>query len=482
MVSTEPAEGQYNALAYRAARIQYWNEYAGAFPLSEQVRRYYRRRLADIYRFLIPPGMRVLELGCGMGDLLASLHPSCGLGIDFSPVMVDSAKSRHPELRFVTADVHELDAQEQFDYVICSDLVNELWDVQQVLKKVRLHCLPTTRVILNLHSNLWQGPRHIAARLGLARPQMIQNWLTPEDIANLLYLAGFEVIRTSNEILWPVYTPLVAGFCNRFLVKFWPFCFLGLTNMVIARPRFTEPLPATTVSVIVPARNEAGNIPAIFDRVPNMGNGTELIFVEGGSTDQTYETIQRELESRQRPMTKLLRQTGKGKGDAVRLGFAHASGGLLMILDADLTVAPEDLPRFYDAWVSGKADFVNGVRLVYPMEERAMRFFNLIGNKFFSLAFSFLLGQNIKDTACGTKVLSREHYQPILAMRAYFGDYDRFGDFDLLFGAAKLNLKIVDLPIRYRERTYGETKMQRWRIGWLLMRMVLLGLRRLKCV
>ncbi len=482
MVSTESAGGQYNARAYRAARIQYWNEHAGAFPLPEQVRGYYRRRLADMYRFLIPPGMRVLELGCGLGDLLASLHPSYGLGIDFSPVMVESAKSRHPELRFVTADVHELDVHEKFDYVICSDLVNELWDVQQVLEKVRLHCLPTTRVILNLHSNLWQGPRHIAARLGLARPQMIQNWLTPEDIANLLYLAGFEVIRTSNEILWPVYTPAIAEFCNRFLVKVWPFYFFGLTNIVIARPRPTEPLPPTTVSVIVPARNEVGNVPAIFDRVPNMGNGTELIFVEGGSTDQTYETIQRELESRQRPMTKLLRQTGKGKGDAVRLGFAHASGGLLMILDADLTVAPEDLPRFYDAWVSGKADFVNGVRLVYPMEDRAMRFFNLIGNKFFSLAFSFLLGQNIKDTACGTKVLSREHYQPILAMRAYFGDYDRFGDFDLLFGAAKFNLKIVDLPIRYRERTYGETKMQRWRIGWLLMRMVLLGLRRLKCV
>ena len=213
-----------------------------------------------------------------------------------------------------------------------------------------------------------------------------------------------------------------------------------------------------------------------------MGRGTELIFVEGGSTDPTYDTIKREMELRQRPMTSLLRQSGKGKGDAVRLGFAHASGEVLMILDADLTVAPEDLPRFYDAWVSGKGDFVNGVRLIYPMEEGAMRFFNLLGNKFFSLAFSFLLGQNVKDTACGTKVLSRAHYEPILANRAYFGDYDRFGDFDLLFGAAKFNLRIVDLPIRYRERTYGETKMQRWRIGWLLIRMVFLGLRRLKFV
>ena len=482
MVSTKAVAGQYSAVAYRAARIQYWNEYATASPRYERSRRYYRRRLAELYRFFIPPGMRVLELGCGQGDLLASLHPSYGVGIDLSPVMIDSARLRHPEIRFFTVDAHELDLHEKFDYVICSDLVNEVWDVQRILEMVKLHCFPATRFILNLHSNLWQGPRHLAARVGLARPQMIQNWLTPEDISNLLYLAGFEVIRTSNEILWPIYTPLVAGFCNRVLVKCWPFCYFGLTNVVIARPRPTEPLPTPIVSVVVPARNEAGNIPAIFDRVPNMGRGTELIFVEGGSTDPTYDTIKREMELRQRPMTSLLRQSGKGKGDAVRLGFAHASGEVLMILDADLTVAPEDLPRFYDAWVSGKGDFVNGVRLIYPMEEGAMRFFNLLGNKFFSLAFSFLLGQNVKDTACGTKVLSRAHYEPILANRAYFGDYDRFGDFDLLFGAAKFNLRIVDLPIRYRERTYGETKMQRWRIGWLLIRMVFLGLRRLKFV
>ncbi len=474
--------GLDSAVDYKMARVQYWNGYANAAPRYERFRRYYRRRLCELYAFLIPPGRRVLEIGCGQGDLLASLRPSYGLGIDFSPVMIDGARARHSHLHFVCADAHELNLHEKFEYVVCSDLLNELWDVQQILAVVAEHCLPTTRFILNLHSNLWQGPRQVAARVGLARPQMVQNWLTPEDIVNLLYLADFEVIRTSHEILWPLPLPLIAAFCNRVLVKLWPFYYLGLTNLVIARPKPNAPLPTPLVSVVVPARNEAGNIPAVFDRVPDMGLGTELIFVEGGSTDHTYETIEREMLGRQRPRTRLLRQSGKGKGDAVRLGFANASGELLMILDADLTVAPEDLPRFYEAWLSGKGDFVNGVRLVYPMEERAMRFFNLIGNKFFSLAFSFLLGQNVKDTSCGTKVLSRSHYGPILANRAYFGNYDRFGDFDLLFGAAKFSLKIVDLPIRYRERIYGESKLQRWRIGWLLIRMVLLGLRRLKFV
>lgn len=258
---------------------------------------------------------------------------------------------------------------------------------------------------------------------------------------------------------------------------------MGITNFLVARPR-PQPSgdPERTVSVIVPARNEAGNIRRIFEEMPAMGGGTELIFVEGHSHDNTYETIEREIELWPNRRARLFRQSGKGKGDAVRLGFAQASGEVLMILDADLTVPPEDLPRFYDAWWRGTGEFVNGVRLVYPMQDRAMRFFNLLGNKFFSLAFTWLLGQSVKDTLCGTKVLSKRDYDMIAANRSYFGDLDPFGDFDLLFGAAKYNLKIVDLPVRYRERTYGTTNIQRWRHGWLLLRMALLAMLRIKFV
>lgn len=472
----------FSAEAYTAARVQYWNLPADQMQEWGRVRHYYRQRLIEIYSFIVPEGMRVLELGCGQGDLLAALRPKYGVGIDFSSAMVNVAKARHPHLNFIEMDAHSIKLDETFDYIVCSDLVNELWDVQTVLTALEPLCHPQTRFILNLHSNLWQTPRKLATKIGMARPQMIQNWLAPEDVANLLYLADFEVIRTSNEVLWPIPTPFLDSFCNRVLVKIWPFHFFGITNLVIARPKSTKPLLDQIVSVIVPARGEAGNIPAIFDRIPDMGRGTELVFVEGGSTDGTYEAIEREMNARKRPMTKLLRQTGKGKGDAVRLGFANATGEVLMILDADLTVAPEDLPRFYEAWLTGKGDFINGVRMVYPMEERSMQLLNLVGNKFFSLAFSFLLGQKVKDTACGTKVLSKAHYVPIVKNRSYFGDFDRFGDWDLLFGAAKYNLKIVDLPIRYRERVYGESKMQRWRIGWLLLRMVIVGLRRLKFV
>jgi glycosyltransferase involved in cell wall biosynthesis len=234
--------------------------------------------------------------------------------------------------------------------------------------------------------------------------------------------------------------------------------------------------------VIVPARNEAGNITDIFARTPDMGEWTELVFVEGHSRDNTYAVIEQEMAARPMLRCQLLRQTGAGKGDAVRLGFSRARGEMLMILDADLTVPPEDLPRFYEALRSGKAEFINGVRLVYPMEKQAMRFLNFLGNKFFSLAFSWLLGQPIKDTLCGTKVLWKQDYETIAANRAYFGDFDPFGDFDLIFGAVKLNLKITDLPIRYRERTYGATNIQRWKHGWVLLKMVVFAASRIKFV
>ncbi|HEV2199850.1 MAG TPA: glycosyltransferase [Bryobacteraceae bacterium] len=470
--------------AYTEARRRYWEEYAKAQPGWNGPRRFYRRRLAELYRFAIPPGARVLELGCGEGDLLAALQPSAGVGLDLSSIRIEQGRRKHPHLRLMNGDAHTFHlAGEQFDYVVVSDLINDLWDVQQVFETVRAHVHPGTRVVMNFYSRLWEAPRRVAEALHIARPQLGQNWLTVPDVKNLLYLAGFETIQSRPEILWPIPTPGFDALANRYLVKLWPWNIFALTHLLIARP-MPAPVaaPEPLVTVVVPARNEAGNISQILDRLPEMGGGTELIFVEGNSTDDTFPVIERELARRPGRNARLFRQTGKGKGDAVRLGFANASGGVLMILDADMTVPPEDLPRFYDAWRSGRGEFVNGVRLVYPMEDRAMRFFNLVGNKFFSLAFSWLLNQSIKDTLCGTKVLSRAHYEVIARNRAYFGEIDPFGDFDLIFGAAKYNLKMVDLPVRYAERTYGDTNIQRWRHGVILLRMVMLALRRIKFI
>jgi SAM-dependent methyltransferase len=432
--------------AYTAERRRHWDETALALD-RRQTGGYYHRRLAEAYRELVPPGLDVLEVGCGTGDLLAALEPRRGVGVDFSGEMLKVAQRRHPELTFVEQDAHELEVEGQFDVVLLSDLVNDLWDIQSVLERLRPRCRPRARLILNTYSRLWELPLAVA-----------------------------------ETVLWPVSTPVVAGVVNRFLTKVSPFSAFSLVNFMVARPAPVAQARPPKVSIVVPARNEAGNIEAIFERVPKMGAETELIFVEGHSRDDTVGAIERSRRAHPERKSVFLQQTGSGKGDAVRAGFAAAEGDILMILDADLTVPPEDLPRFYDAIMSGQGELINGVRLIYPMEDKAMRFLNLIGNKSFSLAFTWLLGQSIKDTLCGTKVLWKDDYERIAANRQRFGDFDPFGDFDLIFGAAKQNMKLVDLPIRYRERTYGETNIQRYKHGLLLIRMVAFAATRIKFV
>ena len=477
------SENQYLDSAeqnHREARQSHWDAIARKRASWRGMGVWYHRRIEQIYRFLISPGQRVLEIGSGTGDLLATVQPASGVGVDFSSETITRARECYPKIVFIQTDAHDLSAIEgTFDTIILSDLVNELWDVQQVLEQVKPFCTSRTRIIINFYSRLWEIPLYVTQFLYLATPTLAQNWLTHEDVINMLNLAGFETIRTWNEVLWPL--PL-GSFFNKFLVRFWPFKEFALANFLVARPQPEKVDEKPIVSVVVPARNEAGNIKAIFERVTKMGRETELVFVEGHSQDDTCVTIEKEIAAHPTTRSLLLRQSGIGKADAVQLGFERSSGDILMILDADLTVPPEALPRFYEALVSGKGEFINGVRLVYPMEEQAMRSLNFLGNKFFSMAFSWLLGQPIKDTLCGTKVLWKKDYESIAANRSYFGDFDPFGDFDLIFGAAKQNLKIVDLPIRYRERTYGSTNISRWKHGMLLMRMVTFAARRIKFV
>jgi len=460
-------------------RRAFYDRRAAFRPRESQ--RYYHELLRNHCAFVVPPGMRVLELGCGLGDLLAAVKPARGTGVDFSPAMIELARRRHPELQFQEAEAQEFSTGEKFDYILLSDLVNDLPDVQALLTRLHHFAHARSRLVINFYNNLWRPVLAVAEALGAKAPTPPQNWLSTMDMRNLLNLAGWELIKTDPRIVWPIRTFLLARLLNRWfapLVR--PLC---LTVFLVARPRPQTP-PDTNYrcSVVIPARNEAGNIEMAVQRIPEMGLGTEIIFIEGHSTDNTWEEIQRVAAKYSHRAIKVLKQQSKGKGGAVREAFAAASGDLLAILDADLTVPPEQLPKFYEVLRSGTAEFVNGVRLVYPMEDEAMRFLNMVANKFFSLAFSWLLGQPVKDTLCGTKVLLRADYQAIARHRSYFGDFDPFGDFDLLFGAAKLNLRIVDLPIRYRARSYGQTNIQRWRHGALLLRMVFFAARRLKFI
>jgi SAM-dependent methyltransferase len=441
----------------------------------------YREILARYYNLLIPPDSTVLEVGCGSGELLARLPGRRRCGVDLSEKQITLAREKVPDAEFFVQMAEELALPGRtFDCVVLSDAVNLAADVQQVFSQLRSVAHEKTRLFVNLHSTLWRPLVWLATALRIRRRYPACNWLSKADLQTLLELSGWEPIRFEARVICPVGLFGVERFLNRFVAPLVsPFC-LVLFGVARVRPRVKR--GQKSVSVVIPARNEAGNIERAVLRTPQIGLSTELILVEGHSTDKTWDEIVRVQKQYADRKIKIQRQTGKGKGNAVREGFDLAEGEILMILDADLTMPPEELPKFYDALVEGHCEFANGSRLVYPMDQKAMRFLNLCANKAFSVVFSWLLGQPVKDTLCGTKVLFRSDYRKIAENRNYFGEFDPFGDFDLLFGASKQNLKILDIPIRYKERTYGKTNIQRWRHGWLLLQMVAFALRKLKFV
>lgn len=367
------------------------------------------------------------------------------------------------------------------DYYILNGSLHYEKDIQKKLVQLKEKMSPETRLIVIYYSQLWKPIFRLADFLGAREKTSEQNWLSHSDIRNFLLLAGYDTVKSTSKVLIPIYIPLISNLVNRYLAPLPLFSWMCMTNVMIARPLFEKKGQPPSVSVVVPARNEAGNIENAILRLPKMGPDDELIFVEGNSTDNTWQVIEEVYEKYKSKMNlKICRQEGKGKGDAVRKGFSIASKDILMILDADLTVPPEDLPKFYHAIKDGVCEFANGSRLVYPMESQAMRFANMIGNKFFAMAFSFVLEQEFKDTLCGTKVMTKKNYDQIVAGRSYFGDFDPFGDFDLIFGASRLGLKIVEVPISYKDRTYGDTNIQRWRHGVILLRMLIFAARRIK--
>ncbi len=440
----------------------------------------YHRLLAHYYNLQIPADASLLEIGCGEGRLLARLHGRRRVGVDLSERMIRSARERVPEAEFHVQAGETLALDETFDFIILSETINFAADVQMIFEQLHRVSHAQTRLLVNFFNTLWRPLSALATLAGMRTRQPETNWLSHADVGNLLALAGWEEVGSSSRILLPFDVPILGALCNRWLAPLLrPLC---LAIFYAARPLPQPSAAGKTVSVIIPARNEAGNIESALRRTPEMGEGTELIFVEGHSTDTTWDELQRVARAFPERRVTCLRQTGAGKGDAVRAGFAAATGDIVMILDADLTVQPEELPKFYEAIASGRAEFANGVRLVYPMQQEAMRFLNLCANKVFSLMFSWLLGQTVKDTLCGTKAMLRRDYERLAAGRTYFGEFDPFGDFDLIFGAEKLGLRIMDIPIHYADRTYGSTNIERWRHGWLLLRMVFFAARKLKFV
>jgi ubiquinone/menaquinone biosynthesis C-methylase UbiE len=451
--------------------------------------RYYHRRIVGRLKQLVEPGSRVLDIGCDCGDLLAALKPAVGVGVDISEGAIRRARARHPNLRFIVLEGERVEVlNDTFDYVILSQVLGDVYDLPKLLDSIQRVCHAGTRLILVHYNRIWQPILRLMEWLRLKPRGPEQNWLPSDEVIHLLSLSGFETIHSFGLTIAPVYVPLFSAFLNRVLGNFPLIHHFGLNYVVVARS-----IPAAvaararrgaeSVSIIVPARNEAGHIAALLRRIPQLAPRQEVVLVEGGSRDETWAVIQQAARDYAGPFTiHSIRQVGTGKGDAVRTGFDQATGDILMILDADLSVPPEELPLFYETLVSGKGELINGSRMVYLMDKRAMRFLNILGNKVFGWLFTYLLSQRFRDTLCGTKAIRRRDYLRVARNRTFFGVFDPFGDFDLLFGAARLSLKIIDVPVHYKARTYGKTNISRFRHGWLLLRMSLIAARKLRFV
>jgi SAM-dependent methyltransferase len=437
-------------------------------------------------RFLVGEGARVLELGCGTGDLLAGLEPSYGVGVDFSEGMIAQARQAHPDFTFLLGDIEDgsflRELPGPFDVILVIDTLGALDDCQRMFEHLHSLCTRETRLIIGYFSHLWSPALKTAEAAGLKMPQPPQNVLAPGDVASLVALADFEAVKSERRLLLPVRLFGLGRIVNRFLAPLPLVRGLCLRHYTVCRSlRRRAPAPVSA-SIVIPARNERGNVEAAVKRIPHFIEDLEIIFVEGHSSDGTWEEIARVIAAYPQYDVKAMRQPGKGKADAVFAAFEVARGDVLIILDADLTVPPEQLPKFWDAMQSGKGEFINGSRLVYPMDKEAMRFLNLVANKIFSLLFSWLLSQRFTDTLCGTKAIRRSDYVRLKRGRSYFGEFDPFGDFDLIFGASKLGLKAVEVPIRYARRSYGETQISRFRHGFMLLRMVLFAFLRIKAM
>jgi SAM-dependent methyltransferase len=469
------------------ANKAYFNQAAATRIHYRKRRSYYWDSITDYCNFFIDDQSSILEIGCGTGELLNRFPSQDKTGIDFSERMIEEARKQFPSIRFICSPAENIQTDRKFDVVVLSNIIGYLMDIQAVLEEVRKVCHHETKIMITTYNYLWEPLIKFAEWIRIKKKGPKQSWISKKDLSNLLFLSGFETYRQTSSLIFPLYIPVISGILNRFISRLPLFNFFALNQYTFAKPLVLMNEKELSInystSVIIPARNESGNIETILQRIPDFGSHIEIIFIEGHSVDNTWEVISRTKERfRNSHDIKILRQPGKGKADAIAAGLKVAKGDIIILLDADLTTPPEQLPRFYDALVRNKGGFINGSRLLYPVDNRSMRFINQLGNRLFGQAFSWLFEQPIKDTLCGTKAMYRKDYEKLAEYRTCWGHLDPFGDYELLFGAFKLNLKIIDMPVRYQERTYGVSNISRFKHGFLLFRMWWIALFKIKFI
>jgi hypothetical protein len=420
---------------------------------------YYTKSIGKAFKFIINKNSKVLIINSGRSFPVGYVNEESSTIVDYSSILLDNIKSNFKKIKSFCDISENINIDEKFDYIVINDL-NNIIDISKTLINIKISCTNSTRVILTSYNPWWSPILQLASFLKL-RPKLINpSWLNESDIKLFLSNAGFENIKTYREILIPIYIPFISYLLNNFICRL-PFirrlCFI---KMHVARSLFNGgEARGYSVSIVIPCKNEAENIPYIFSRIPQIGISTEIIFCDDLSTDNTFNVIKNHMAMYPHINARIIKGPGISKAENVWTGFNESTGDILFILDADLTVMPEELFYFYNAISSGKAEFINGTRLIYPMQSNSMRSINMIGNIIFGFIFTFIIGQRITDTLCGTKVFFRSDWEKISKFVGSWGIKDRWGDFDLLFGASKCSLKIIEIPVHYQERKYGKTKM-----------------------
>lgn len=436
-------------------------------PVWEKWRKrnsYYHASMARLVGGMVVPGSQVLELGSGTGDLLASLKPSVGIGLNVAPSLTARATAKFPQLEFHTAEVDSIELPKEFhpQHLVMTNMLDYVYDVCEMLDSLTNVVSEGTLLTITTNNPIWAPLLRLASKFHLRIPDSPRNFITNKDICSVLHLQGYDVVEDAVTLPVPKRIPVIGTFLNAVIPEIPVVRFASSIQYIAARPRY--PRRPLSCSVIVPCHNEAGNIAECIRRVPDMGSGTEIVVIDDGSADGTAAVVTAVMDGD--PRVRLISfKANQGKASAVRAGFLAAQGDVLMILDADMAVLPEELPRFFAPLQKGTADFVNGTRLIYPMQGKAMKFANYLGNKTFCYIVSKAIRQRVSDTLCGTKAFLKRDY-----LRMPAGGTERWGDFDLLFGAARLRLRIFEIPVHYSERRAGKSKMRAfvevWRFLW----------------
>lgn len=436
--------------------------------------RYYYTQIQRLLKFLIPPGKSILYFGCYREDVIYSLDASSSVVINEE---VDERISKNKSVEFVHCKYHLYNPQQEYDYIILDTVIGKTENINLLLRNISSACSSHTRIIIHQENYLWRPLLNFAASFGLKKQEKTQNWLSIKDVETYLETAGFESTRVYKKNIFPLKAGFLGPILNHFFSTIPVLDFLKLDQFIVGRfnKPFTQLKSSSSLSICLTVKDEEHNIEPIVSSLPVLCENQEILFVEGNSTDNTAKEIERMKMLFPHKNIRLIKQPGKGQGDAIHTGFKEAKGEIIILYEGDGTSEPYDIQYFYEAIEAGRFEFIEGSRFVYPLSHKCMPLANKIGNVVFAKWFSFFLNQRTTDVLSGIKAIRKKDYEKIYNTWGFLGIPDPFGDFELLFGSARYGLKIGEIPIRYKPRVFGESKTSVFKHGWYLLKMAFTG-------